>query len=241
MLYIHKEKIENYECYEFEELASTKDEIKNIKDLNLPTIITALKQTRGRGKRGNTWEQVLGNLYFSYNIELSPKDLSKLVCIVGLSLAKTIKELSPSLDVKIKWPNDVMVNNNKISGILIENIKDNYWALGIGVNIVASPNISNTYYQATSLKEQGVTLDRMDFLRYYMKNFSNYYKKYLELGFEVIKKEWLEFAFKLHNTITIQNENTSKKGEFINIDDNGYLRLKTDNKQEKIIAGDLFI
>jgi BirA family biotin operon repressor/biotin-[acetyl-CoA-carboxylase] ligase len=241
MLYIHKEKIENYECYELEELGSTNDEIKSIKDASIPTIITALKQTKGRGRRGRSWEQVLGNLYFSYNIELSPKDLSKLVCIIGLSLAKTIKELSSTVDIKIKWPNDVMVNGHKISGILIENIKDNYWALGIGVNIVASPNINNTYYKATSLKEQGVTLDRMDFLRYYMKNFSNYYKNYLEFGFENIKKEWLEFAFKLHETITIQNEKTLKTGIFTNLDDEGYLILKTNNKEEKIIAGDLFI
>ncbi|MBQ8750931.1 MAG: biotin--[Alphaproteobacteria bacterium] len=241
MLYTSKEIIENYECYEFEELTSTNDEIKNIKDLSIPTLITAINQTNGRGRRARNWTPILGNLYFSYNIELSPKDLSKFVCLIGLSLAKTIKQLSSTLDIKIKWPNDVMVNNNKISGILIENISGNYWVVGIGVNIVDSPNIENASYQATSLKEQGIILDRKDFLRYYLKNFNQDYKQYLQFGFENIRKQWLELALNINKTITIQNEDISKKGEFITIDDNGYLILKTKDKEEKIIAGDLFI
>ena len=238
MLYIHKEKIENYECFDLEE---TNDEIKNIKDLSAPTIITTQKQTKGRGRRGRNWEPIHGNLFFSYNLKFDAKDLSKLVCLVGLSLAKTIKSLSLSLDVKIKWPNDVMVNGGKISGILIENIKDNYWSIGIGVNIVASPNINNSNYTPTSLKEHGIILDRMEFLRYYMKNFNKDYKQYLDNGFELVKKQWLELALNLDKNVTIQNEQIQKKGKFITLDDNGYLILKNNDKEEKIIAGDLFI
>ena len=69
MLYTSKEIIENYECYEFEELTSTNDEIKNIKDLSIPTLITAINQTKGRGRRARNWTPILGNLYFSYNVE----------------------------------------------------------------------------------------------------------------------------------------------------------------------------
>ncbi|MBR5599521.1 MAG: biotin--[Alphaproteobacteria bacterium] len=241
MLSTYKEITEGYNLYDLEEITSTNDVLKSLKNLNQKTVIMAKTQTKGRGRRENIWSSPIGNLYFSYNENIKLNDLSKIVYIVGLSLAKTIKGLSKTYDVKIKWPNDVMINNKKVSGILIENIKDDVWCIGIGVNIVSSPTLKNASYQATSLKESGIILDRKEFLSYYLKNYQITYKEYQEKGFNMIKNQWLELALNLNKKIIVKTEKETKEGIFTNIDDNGYMIITQNNIEERIIAGELFI
>ena len=234
--------IENFNIYELKQTSSTNDALKELPNLSPYTLITALKQTKGRGRRGRTWQSPKGNLYFSYSFIIPIKDLNKLVFIISLSLAQTVKNISPSSQsIKIKWPNDVLLNNKKISGILLENLKDDLWIIGIGVNIVSSPKLTEVLYEATSLQEEGIILDRIKFLHYYLKNFNKNYEIYTKEGFSKIKEQWLEFAHNYHQPINIKTEKELKSGIFSAIDDNGYLILKTNDKEEKIIAGDLFI
>lgn len=234
--------IQNRTWFDYDIISSTNDELKKHIDNSDKIIITAKTQTQGRGRMGRRWISNNGNLYFSYNIKISPNELSHLVCLTGLSLAKTIKELLPNISVKIKWPNDIMVENKKISGIIFENIKDNHWCIGIGVNIETIPLLDETrLYQATSLKEYGITLDRIDFLSYYLSNFDKDYEQYQINGFENIRKNWLELAQSLNQTINIAINNNIKTGIFKTIDENGYLVLVKDKKEEKIIVGDIFI
>jgi BirA family biotin operon repressor/biotin-[acetyl-CoA-carboxylase] ligase len=234
--------IEQRQWYDFKELSSTNDELKkHYKDAS-KIIITAQNQTNGRGRLGRTWKEANGNLYFSYGLEISPQNLSNIVCLIGLSLAKTIQDVLPNKDIKIKWPNDIVIENKKISGILLENIKDNLWCVGIGVNIQTAPILDeNSHYKATSIKDEGIVLDRIEFLQYYLKNFNQDYKQYQIQGFDVIKKQWLQKALNINQQISIVTGNKTKQGTFITIDDAGYLVLKVDDKEEKIIVGDMFI
>ncbi len=242
MLSISKKTIQNRTWVDYKETSSTNDELKKYINDAKNMVITAQKQTHGRGRLGRTWVSDDGNLYFSYGIEISPNTLSQIVCLTALSLAKTIKQQLVNVDIKIKWPNDLMINNQKISGIIFENIKDNLWCIGIGVNILSAPNLDKkTSYQATSLQAQGITLDRIDFLRYYLSNFDKDYEQYKINGFSNIKKQWLELAQNLSQTINIASGNKVKTGIFKTIDDNGYLVLITDTKEETIIVGDIFI
>ena len=123
---------------------------------------------------------------------------------------------------------------------MFENIKDDLWAIGVGVNIVSAPILENATYQATSLKENAITLDRTDFLRYLLQEFAKDLLFYQENGFALIKEEWLSLALNLNQKITVKNEKTDKTGIFLTLDDNAYLILKTDNGTERILAGDLF-
>lgn len=240
MSYTYKEKIALWSWYDIPSVTSTNDEIKNLISTETPVVLSAVSQTKGRGRRGHVWQEQKGNLYFTLTQHISPQDLSRYVCIIGLSLAKTILALSPKSLVKIKWPNDVFLNNKKISGILFENIKDDLWAIGVGVNIVSAPQLENAAYQATSLKENAITLDRTDFLRYLLQEFAKDLLFYQENGFTSLKEEWLSLALNLNQKITVKNEKTDKTGIFLTLDDNAYLLLKTDNGTERILAGDLF-
>lgn len=238
---MYKEKIALWEWYDVPVVNSTNDEIKKFLFEETPVVISAVRQTKGRGRRGHTWQEKEGNLYFTLSLKIPPFELSRYVCLIGLRLAKTIKALSPESNVKIKWPNDVFLNNKKVSGILLEKLKEDIWAIGIGVNIVASPTICNMPYQAGSLKESAIVLDRTDFLRYYLENFAKDLLLYQKEGFLPIKAQWLSFAMNLNREITIKNERTVQTGIFLTLDDNGYLLLKTDEQIKRIVAGDLFV
>lgn len=242
MLLIYKEKISSWDWYEAESVISTNDAVKEeVSPLGENIIISAIHQTGGRGRRGKNWQEIVGNLYFTYTQEASAQELSKIVCIIGLSLAKVIKALSPQSDVKIKWPNDVFLEGKKMSGILIENIKENIWAIGIGINVEGAPKLEGTNYQATSLKENGIELDRTEILRYYLNQFSEDMEEYRRNGFKNIRAQWLQMARNYHQIITVKTEKETKEGIFEDLDGNGYLILKTQQEEERIIAGDLFV
>jgi BirA family biotin operon repressor/biotin-[acetyl-CoA-carboxylase] ligase len=241
MLFSYKEQIGDRAWYEAPVVGSTNDEIKKWDKDRFPVILSAVKQTGGKGRRGRKWQSVEGNLYFTYSEEIEPSELSRFVCLIGLSLAKTVIKLSLKADVKIKWPNDVFLAHKKLSGILIENISDNLWAIGIGVNIKGAPQIYDMPYQATSLTDNGIELDRIEFLKAYFKQYSRDLMVYRKEGFGRLKEEWLSLALNLNQEITIKNDEKSQKGMFLTLDDNGYLILKTEDKEERIIAGDLFI
>ena len=240
MSFSYKEQIYDWAWYEASVVDSTNDEIKRWNKDKMPVILSAVSQTGGKGRRGRKWQSVEGNLYFTYSEKIKPSELSRFVCLIGLSLAKTVNKLALKADVKIKWPNDVFLADKKLSGILVENIADDLWAIGIGVNIKGAPEIKDMPYQATSLADNGIKIDRIEFLKAYFKQYSSDLKVYRKDGFAGLKKEWLNLALNLNQEITIKNEEKSQRGVFLTLDDNGYLILKTEDKEQRIIAGDLF-
>jgi len=243
MSFLSEQKIASWQWYDVERTTSTNDEIKKIisSKADKKVAVSARFQSGGRGRRGRKWQGIDGNLYFTYSMEIMPSELSRIVCLIGLSLAKTVQDLDSAQKVQIKWPNDVFLNGKKLSGILLENISDNLWAVGIGVNIVGAPKLENMSYQATSLKECGIVIDRIDFLRYYLQNFEADLIRYQKNGFASLKTEWLGLALNYQKTITVKTETSEKTGIFLKLDDNGYLILKTELGEERIVAGDLFV
>jgi len=241
MSFSYKEKISGFAWYEADAVTSTNDAIRELVKENASVVLSAVEQTGGRGRRGRKWLSIKGNLYFTFCLNISLNELSRYICMIGLSVAETVKKLSSKADIKIKWPNDVFLNDKKLTGILLENIKDNLWAVGIGVNIVGSPQIKDMPYQATSLKEEGITVERTEFLKMYLKTLTDIIEIYQKEGFGVILKRWSALAYNLGKEVTISNENRQKKGIFLRLDENGYLILKTDKGEERIIAGDLFV
>ncbi len=96
-------------------------------------------------------------------------------------------------------------------------------------------------YQATSLKEAGISVERTTFLKEYLQTLSDIIEEYQKKGFDIIREKWLALAYNLGKEVTIHNESRQKKGIFLTLDENGYLILKTDKGKERIIAGDLFV
>lgn len=236
------EKINDWNWLDCEETGSTNDEAKKL-SLNpeyKKYIVTAVRQNGGRGRRGRSWVGLDGNLFMSLAMEAELRDWGAINFITGLSLLETVKGYSVQTEVKLKWPNDVLVNECKVSGILLEKGEGNYLIIGVGVNIKDSPNELNAAYKTISLKTAGIETDRTEFLKRYVSCFDKNIKLWREQGFTPVRKEWLKYAKNLGGTISVHTDKEDKEGIFSGVDDNAALLLQTPTGMEKIYAGDVF-
>ena len=133
--------------YLYKSVTSTNDvAIKKIRQGFLSGIIISKKQTKGRGRYGNKWISIKNNLFmsvfFNLNKNKSLKNLTSSTCkIVQKSLLKLVKK-----KIKIKKPNDLLINEKKLCGILQETIfykSKKFAIIGIGINVDRSPIIVN--------------------------------------------------------------------------------------------------
>jgi len=135
--------------FNFKTVNSTNDRaIRIIKNTNNKFgIVIAEKQNRGRGQYGKKWTSYKGNLFVSIffpinKIKLSLRELTKVNCL----LVKKLLSAFYKGKISIKNPNDLLINNKKISGILQETLSksgETFIIVGIGVNLIKSPNIKN--------------------------------------------------------------------------------------------------
>ncbi len=228
---------DKWQHIQYDEVTSTNDIAKKHTNHQTPFIITSKKQSAGRGRHGRNWQSLEGNLFLS---QLIPNDIpvTHLVFVSSLSIAETLREITNE-DIIIKWPNDVLVNRKKISGILIETYEDKI-IIGIGVNLVSHPDLNDTIYPATDLQSLGYSVQPDDFLQIYIR----YFDKNLALcsqNFSIIRQKWLEFAKYLNSPIKVRYSDYTKEGLFKGIDEHGFLLLEQEDTITKIAAGDVFI
>ena len=124
------------------------------KNISEPTLITCEKQTKGRGRTGKKWISRKGNLFLSLFFKFDQTKINfKQFAVLNAFLIKKIISKTISKKIKIKWPNDLLFNNQKFCGILQEVIRFNnieYLIVGIGINTNIDPR--NKSFESTSLK-----------------------------------------------------------------------------------------
>ena len=234
-------KINDWFYQDLEETTSTNDAvIEFFKKTNAPSVVSSKTQTNGRGRLGRLWKQASGNLYSSFIYEIEPKDLSRFVMISGLAAAQTVASFLPHKKVQIKWPNDVLVDDKKICGILFEKGPLNYWVMGIGINVKQAPILDNPLYEATSLLDMGSSVTRNEVLQVLVQHFDALRAEYLQNGFARIKAELLDRAYNRGKKIYIKGVKNELEGIFEGIDDDGALVLKTKQETVRVIVGDVF-
>src|SRR5262249_47981168 len=134
-----------YELASFDDIDSTNEEARRRAGAGArgPLWIWAQRQTAGRGRRGRAWESPLGNL--SCTLLFAPHATAaaaaRLSFVASLAVRDLVAELLPDAEVKVKWPNDVLLDGRKTSGILLESAGETgsgdlpWLAVGIGVNL----------------------------------------------------------------------------------------------------------
>lgn len=232
----------DFEILNFSELKSTNDTAVEYsrRESGQRLVICAKRQTAGRGRRGRVWQSLDGNLFFSLLLEFELKNLGALVMAASLSLLETVKLYDAAADVKLKWPNDVLLNNAKVSGMLLEKGAGEYMIVGIGVNIAQYPQTPDMIYAATSLQEAGIQTTAADFLQKYLRQFSDKLKKLETNGVADLRRRWIENAKGIGEEITVHQEGSELRGVFEGIDENADLLLKSDGEIQRILAGDVF-
>ena len=207
-------------------------------------VFTAVNQTNGRGRNGRHWFGGEGNLFMSLCFEADIHDLTKFVFISSLSLFETVVMFvdPASYDIKLKWPNDVLINGAKVSGILLEKAAGNYLVSGIGVNLLHAPVSSGLFYPATTLKDCGADVNRIVFLKKFLALWNKNITLWRNNGFQAVLQKWLKFTFPLGTEIRFSQNNVIESGVFAGMDENGALLLQKENGVvEKKLAGDVFL
>lgn len=226
--------------FDVDETASTNDLAAILAEKHkAPLVVIARRQTAGRGRRGRSWISQDGNLFMSLVFAAELKDLGQLVILSGLAVLRTVGFFAPQADVKVKWPNDVMVGGAKISGILFERGPENLWIMGVGINIVSSPE-HGTMYPTCSLSSLGAKVGREEVAEALLAQFDTLYEQWRRDGFSAIKKSWLDKAYKQGKKVTVKQDDKNKEGIFLGIDDNGGLLLLTESGTERVLVGDVY-
>ena len=223
------------------EVLSTNDSVMDLlSTLKAPCIVSAAIQTKGRGRLGRTWQEANGNLFVSFAYEVNMPNIGHYVIISALAVLNTLRFFAPLAELKIKWPNDVLADEKKISGILFEKGMDDYWVMGIGINVACTPKVENPMYEITSLSDLGVKTNRKDVLKKLIREFDVLEEKYKKEGFAPLKSLWLDNAYRRDKKVIIRQNGHETAGILRGLDDNAGLMVETSEGLKTILAGDVF-
>lgn len=207
-------KLDAYKLISFDKIPSTQDYAHDlIADGNASdkTVVTALAQSAGRGRYKRTWVSHHGNLYASFIYKIYERD-PKLSYAVAVAIAETL--ISFGLNPQIKWPNDVLINGKKISGVLIEYSR-NFVIVGIGINIKTCPTVKE--YKTTKVSEYA-DVDVNEVLSVLIKKLD----KWRATDFVYVRERWMELAMCINKMIKYQG----KDAELIGLNEDGALVLR---------------
>jgi BirA family biotin operon repressor/biotin-[acetyl-CoA-carboxylase] ligase len=225
--------------HHFESVVSTNDLCKHYinEGAGEGAVILADMQTSGKGRHGRVWASPVGNLYTSILLTPSVHDnpppvkaYAQLAFMTGLGVLKGLETLGAT-GVQLKWPNDGLVNNQKLFGILVECVDDAV-VVGIGINVNHAPEGvgQETTSLATLLDKE---LDVADVFHAVLKSFWQVYRQWIADGFDAIRTECLSHTRGLNSEMTLGG----KTGHFTGISDDGALLLTaTDGTVHAIVT-----
>ena len=251
--------INQFNLIEFSEIGSTNEKAVELAEESAPawTVVFARKQTRGKGRYQRVWESPADlGLWFSVilrpEIEVNQLNLINLVTALSIrdfvlgQLQNQIKTYWPAR-VKLKWPNDVLVQGKKICGILLESsIRKNkifHLVVGIGLNLNQKKDdfSADIRPSATSLKLlTGLSYDLNNSLEEFLSLYYRRINQALESGFSKVVNSYQTNMLYLGEPVRLDLGEKKIKGIVEGLDERGYLILTVNGTQKIISAGDLW-
>lgn len=236
----------------FKTIGSTNTAALELAEKGAPhgTVVIADRQAKGKGRLGRTWVSPPGsNIYMSVILrpEIEPKDATLLTIMTAVSCAKGVMK-STGLKAEIKWPNDLMISNKKLGGILTEMKSDPdgivFAVIGIGINVNSKttkdfpPDIQGI---ATSIREElGKIQSRTFIIAEILKETEHWYKVLLTEGRKPLFDEWKRLSSTLGRKVKVTAGDNVFTGVAEDIDKGGMLILRLPSGMlKKISSGDL--
>lgn len=231
-------------------VGSTNEDAKRLALAGAPefTLIWALEQKQGRGRRGRSWSSPRGNLYLSLVLrpEVAAGEAAQIGFVAAVALAETLRPLlPPGAEIALKWPNDVLIGRRKVSGILPEAVSGEAGRvealiLGIGVNVASHPE--GSAWPATDLATEGAKIALEPLLERLAAALDRWIGIWGREGFAPVRARWMESALGAGERMELRLEHRVLAGRFIEIDAEGALLLApTDGSPpQKIRAGEVF-
>ncbi len=206
-------------------------------------LVTAGRQTAGRGRYGNSWESPSGNLYLSLVWHVPDLAAAGRYAFLGaVALSDALKKAAgeaADLQPVLKWPNDVFLDGKKLAGILLESDQAEegvYLIIGVGVNLVSAPDYACDLKTAT-----GKTVTPEQAARCFAEEFLKLDAQMKTEGFETVRRRWLAEAHGIGTPLTARLPDGSYSGVFTGLDENGALLLEeTGGFIRKVTSGEVF-
>ena len=200
---------------------------------NAPFAVVAEMQTAGRGRRGRVWVSPFGeNLYFTLALKIDQglRQIEGLSLSVGLAVLKTLQVFGVR-GAGLKWPNDVLVSDRKIAGVLLELVGDVadvcHVAIGIGINVNMVQSVDRIDQNWTSVNvELGARIDRNYLLAELQKQLDLHLAVHLKQGFAALRDEWDSQSLWRGRQVTLSAGPRSVTGLFKGVDCDGALMIQ---------------
>lgn len=244
-----------YRLVTLDSVGSTNDEAKRLarEGAEDGTLVWAQEQGAGRGRGGRNWSSPRGNLYLSLVLrpECPASRAAELGFVAAVGLGAALASLVPPLcPINYKWPNDVLLGERKVAGILIETESGTqpqagapleWMVLGMGVNVRHYPE--DTEFPATSLRYEGVEDVTVELvLERFALYFLDWVNRWMEDGFAPVRAEWKERGLGIGRKIRVRLPRETLRGKFMDLDADGALLLRPEKGDQvrRITAGDVF-
>lgn len=235
----------------FDDIDSTNEEARRqcLAGAAAPLMIWATRQNKGRGRHGRKWYSPEGNLYCSLllDADFPLQQAAQLSFVAGLAVYDAVDGLfDAALPARgLKWPNDLLIDDKKIAGLLLETIpgrtgKPGHLVIGVGINITTYP--VDTPYPASALSVLGARPSTpQTLLADYGQAFWRWYNIWLEDGFAPVRDGWKKAAVKTERWYDVRTGTRNIIGRFKDLDESGALVLEDEDGQiHKIDAGDVY-
>jgi BirA family biotin operon repressor/biotin-[acetyl-CoA-carboxylase] ligase len=228
-----------FKIHYFDSLDST-----NIKAREFPvgSVIIAKEQTAGKGRFKREWSSEKGGIYMSFVLGAQIKNMKFLTLLAAIAVQHTL-EKTCNISSKIKWPNDLILKEKKLCGILTESYSEGEEAkmiIGIGIN---SNNIipSDLKDIAISLHDLEITVNNEEIIQGVVDEFALLVEDSMKNGTAYVLEEWRRLSHTLGKKVRVVTQNKEIRGHASDIDDDCNLIVETaDGKKEKILEGDVF-
>lgn len=212
------------------------------------SVCIAEQQTNGRGRRGKDWQSPKGaslSMSVTYPFKTAISNLSGLSLIVGLSLAKLLHQLGATA-IQLKWPNDLLVADKKLAGILVELQQQSPTQataiIGIGINITDSSEVQLTDNKPiTALEELDLAVDPNKLAALILNQLLPALADFEQHGLERALKLWTQFDALKNRQLTVTQGAALHHGRYAGINSNGDLLLEVDGETKTFTSGEVSV
>lgn len=234
---------------EHDSVASTNDEALALARRGEcgPLWVVASRQTAGRGRSGRSWQSPPGNLHASLLLPVGAPaaNVPQLALVAGVGLFDAVAAAvgeSPLADLRLKWPNDILVGTAKLGGILVESSRNGAAAaaaIGIGVNVTTAPAVPGRV--VTSLASLGVRVARDRLLEELSRGLLGWIARWGDgRGFAEVRSAWVARAGAIGEPIVVRSATGEIAGLYRGLDEDGALLVEAEEGRTiKVSHGDV--
>ena len=214
----------------------------------LPAVCLAETQQQGRGRRGRQWlSPRSANIYMSlaWSFPVSVERLGPLSLVTGIAMVRSLR--LHGISAKLKWPNDVLVGNRKIAGILIESRvrerQSTQAVIGVGLNFAMqdeqAASVSQPWTDFSREHSARCPVGRNQLAADMLRHMIGIFDEFMEQGFSSLRNEWYEYDMCRDKTVEISHQGQARMGQALGVDEHGAIKIEMNGSVETFHSADI--